>query len=132
MVAISLKAPLRKGVTSIRHEKGRLREAAEHYLAECFSRHTVPHVNEFARQMGMPQRALGRRFTAETGMRIARYFKDAQIARAKELLLTTDLPVSAVADAAAFGTRVTFFRAFKSATGTTPDEFRSRQRLFVS
>jgi transcriptional regulator GlxA family with amidase domain len=118
-------------MTSILAERGRLRESADRYLVECFARQTVPHVNEFARQIDVPQRSLGRWFVAETGMRIARYFKNAQVERAKELLTTTDLPVSAIADAAAFGTRMTFFRAFKRATGMTPDEFRSRQRLLV-
>jgi AraC-like DNA-binding protein len=118
-------------MTSILTGRGRLREAADCYLAECFARQTVPHVNEFARQIHVPQRSLGRWFVAETGTRIGRYFKDAQIERAKELLATTDLPVSTIADAAAFGTRMTFFRAFKRATGLTPDDFRSRQRLLV-
>lgn len=113
---------------SIHHDGRELREAADLYLAECFARRTAPHVNEFARQIGIAQRFLGRLFAAEAGMRIAPYFKNAQLERAKELLMGTDLPVTTIADAAAFGTRVTFFRAFKRATGVTPDEFRSHQR----
>ena len=80
--------------------------AADRYLAECFARRTAPAVNEFARELGVPQRSLGRWFLTEAGVRIGDYFKNVQIERAKELLATTDMPLTAIGDAAAFGTRV--------------------------
>lgn len=53
------------------------------------------------------------------------YFENARIRRAEELLASSALPIDSIAERAGFGTRVTFFRAFKRSTGMTPDEFRA-------
>lgn len=102
--------------------------AADRYLNDCFTAGTPPHVNEFALAMGVSPRSLGRAFRAETGVGVAAYFKNARIARARDLLISSDLSLNAIADAAGFGTRATFFRAFKRATGQTPDDFRAEYR----
>jgi transcriptional regulator GlxA family with amidase domain len=105
-----------------------LRNAADQYLARCFADGTPPHVNEFAREHGLTPRSLGRYFLAEVGVHVSSYFKAARVERAQQLLGTTDLSLNAIAYAAGFGTRVTFFRAFKRATHLTPEEFRARNR----
>lgn len=102
--------------------------AADRYLEECFAAGTPPHVNELAHQAGISPRSLRRAFTAEARMGIASYFKHARIRHAQELLASSDLPLNDIAHHAGFGTRVTFFRAFKRATGMTPDEFRASHR----
>ena len=102
--------------------------AAVRYLEQCFARQTPPHVNEFARETGVSPRSLARAFAAEIGCGVSEYFRKARVARAQHLLATTDLPINAVAYAAGFGTRVTLFRAFKRATGLTPEEFRALAR----
>ena len=48
--------------------------------------------------------------------------------RAKELLLTTDLPVEEIAVRTGYGDRGQFFRQFKSVVGTTPKVFRDQSR----
>jgi AraC family carnitine catabolism transcriptional activator len=65
-------------------------------------------------------------FVAECGQRPSAYLKRAQLERALQLLETTDLPLHEVARCAAFGTHVTFFRAFRRAFGCTPAQHRSR------
>jgi transcriptional regulator GlxA family with amidase domain len=82
-------------------------------------------VNEFAAACGLSPRSVGRIFATEVGTTVARYFKDARLERARDLLVSTDLSVNAIASAAGFGTRVTFFRAFKRATGVSPEQYRS-------
>ena len=52
------------------------------------------------------------------------YLKHARIERAKRLLTQGELPMAAIAATAGFGTRATFFAAFKHATGITPVQFR--------
>ena len=102
-----------------------LRAAADRYLAECFTYETPPHINELAAEVGLSATALTRAFRAQEGIVLSEYLRAARVARARHLLTTTDLPTAVIAYAAAFGTRVTFFRAFRRATGLTPDEYRS-------
>jgi transcriptional regulator GlxA family with amidase domain len=98
--------------------------AADRYLSACFAAGTPPRVNEFAREAGVSPRSLGRVFVAETGIGVAAYFQNARIRQAQDLFASTALSLKAIAYAAGFGTRVTFFRAFKRATGVTPAEYR--------
>lgn len=102
-----------------------LKAAADVYLDSCFTCESAPHVNELAAILGVDRSTLTKLFRAQTGIPASAYLKQAQIARAMELLRTTDLPTHSVAYAAAFGSRITFFRAFKRATGVTPDRYRS-------
>jgi transcriptional regulator GlxA family with amidase domain len=104
------------------------RLAADAYLAECFARETPPHVNELADRFAMTPVQLSRAFVAENSIALAAYLKAARVARAKELLRNTALAIDAVARAAAFGTRTTFFRAFRQATGMSPETW--RRQLF--
>jgi AraC family transcriptional activator FtrA len=100
------------------------RLAADAYLAECFGRGTPPHVNELADRFGMTRAQLRRAFVAENSIPLAAYLKAARVARAKKLLSTTSLNMDDIARAAAFGTRTTFFRAFRQATGMSPQRWR--------
>ncbi|HEX2138781.1 MAG TPA: AraC family transcriptional regulator [Woeseiaceae bacterium] len=105
------------------------RVEADRYLAECFANESAPHINELAARVGLSPTALSRAFRAEEGVALSEYLKIARVARARQLLATTDLPTAAIAYAAGFGTRVTFFRAFRRSTGMTPDEYRSTQKM---
>jgi len=108
--------------------RGSLRPAADRYLEDSFARGTPPHVNEFARLVGLSPSGLRRIFAIETGLAVGAYFKDARIRRAKELLGTTSLSLTEIACSAGFGTRTTMFRSFRRAVGLTPDEYRSQAR----
>lgn len=70
-----------------------------------------------------------RMFKRTTGMPPHRYLADLRVAAAKEMLSLSALPVSQVADACGFSNHPAFSRAFKRATGTTPNEYRA---LFAS
>ena len=67
---------------------------------------------------------LGRIFKEETGMSIARYLQNVRIARAKEMLLQTRLPVIEIAARCGFSDVAYFIRVFKVAERMTPTEFR--------
>ena len=105
-----------------------LQRVADLYLAECFARESPPHVNELACRLGMSATALRRAFASTAGTPLAAYLKSARLVRAQELLRNTGLGLNTVAYACAFGTRVTFFRTFKQATGMTPQEYRMTAR----
>ena len=95
----------------------------------CFDRETPPHVNELARSLRMSLGAFSRAFTTECGEHPSEYLKRAQVARAKTLLATTDLPLNQAGYRSGYGTRVSFYRAFKRATGVTPRKYRDSNKF---
>ena len=101
-----------------------LRQAADAYLATCFARPTPPRASELAATLEVSAHHLSRVFRTIVGVPLFRYLKDAQLAHAKQLLRTTARPMNDIAYAAGFGTRTTFFRAFRRATGVTPTQYR--------
>jgi AraC-like DNA-binding protein len=107
-----------------------LRRAADAYLAGCFTRQTPPRASELAANLGLSAHHLSRTFRALVGRKLSEYLKDAQIAHAKQLLRSTALPMNEIAYAAGFGTRTTFFRAFRRATGgLTPAQYRETSNI---
>lgn len=77
-----------------------------------------------ARQLGVNPAYLSQAFTAFTGMRFTECLNTFRVMRACDLLRETDLPVSAVAFEAGFGSLRTFNRVFMEKTGDTPRRFR--------
>lgn len=71
---------------------------------------------------------LERLFRAQTGYAIGRYRLLCRIAAARELLATTDLPVSEVAARVGIGDTSNFSRYFRRETGFTPQDYRRRAR----
>jgi YesN/AraC family two-component response regulator len=62
------------------------------------------------------------------GMTFTQYVNTYRVNYAKEQLLNQpDKKVSAIATDAGFTNEVSFFRAFKALTGTTPSEFRAKK-----
>lgn len=106
------------------HAKELIRKANS-YLRDCFEAQSPPHVSELAHKMGVAPSTLTRRFRSGVGVNPAAYFKDQQVKCAKRLLLRQRYSVSEIADRAGFGTRRTFFRAFRQRTGVTPDQYRT-------
>jgi AraC-like DNA-binding protein len=107
---------------------GELRAAARAYVRKCFREETQPQVNELAVLLGVRPYELSRLFAIAAGEPLSTYLKRLQIERARRLLRATDLPLNQVAYASGFGTRASFFRAFKKACGCTPLEFRTSRR----
>jgi AraC-like DNA-binding protein len=106
---------------------GDVRDAADAYLRECFRRETPPHVNELAARLQLSIYELSRRFRTDVGELPSSYLKRAQLRRAEHLLRTSALSMNAVGYRSGFGTRVSFYRAFKRAIGITPSSYRQRK-----
>jgi transcriptional regulator GlxA family with amidase domain len=103
-----------------------LRQAADAYLAACFARQTPPRVSELAATLEVSAHHLSSTFQKLVGAPLSPYLKAGQIAHAKHLLRATERPMNEIAYAAGFGTRMTFFRAFRRATGgLTPAQYRA-------
>jgi AraC-like DNA-binding protein len=106
---------------------GDVRDAADAYLRECFRRETPPHVNELAARLQVSIYELSRRFRAAVGEPPSSYLKRAQLRRAEHLLRTSALSMNAVGYRSGFGTRMSFYRAFKRGVGVTPSSYRRRK-----
>jgi AraC-like DNA-binding protein len=101
-----------------------LRRHVDQYLLRCFSAEETPRVSELAEMMGLSRERLSREFTADTGLSLSAYLKRGQIRRAQQLLTTSHISTTKIAYACGFGTRRTFYRAFRRAVGLTPDSYR--------
>ncbi len=104
----------------------RLLRQVNAYLKECFKGQSAPHVSELAITLGCSVSTLSRRFRSRVGVNLSDYFKDQQVACAQRLLRYKRFNVDRIVKQAGFGTRRTFYRAFKRRTGITPSEYRRR------
>ncbi|UEB97841.1 helix-turn-helix domain-containing protein [Pseudomonas sp. HN2] len=72
----------------------------------------------------MSRRTFTRRFREATGSTVTKWLNAQRVARAQELLETTDLPVECIAGEAGFGTPLSFRQQFSIQLGTSPSEYR--------
>jgi AraC-like DNA-binding protein len=100
----------------------------EDYLHDCFERESPPRVDELAQIVGLAPAALSRRFRRRYSLGLAEHLKRLQVDFAERLLRDSELTATQIAYRAGFGTRRTFFRAYRRLKGDTPDAYRSRLR----
>lgn len=100
---------------------GRVAEAA---AAIRRNLHTPVSVDDLATAAGLSRFHFSRLFTEQTGLPPVRYLQEVRIERATGMLVTTALPVKEVAAACGYQSESYFCRAFKGATGLTPNEYR--------
>lgn len=77
-----------------------------------------------AARAGTSERTFLRRFAEATGTTPARYHAQARLARAAELLETSEAPLETVAEAAGFGSAAVLRRAFHARYGLSPGAWR--------
>lgn len=95
-----------------------VRCAQEHFTEEDLS------VNQLARAACMSASALAQQFKREMGVSPSQYIVDLRINKAKELLVSTRQPVSAIAQQIGYADTSAFIRKFRQQTGVTPGKFR--------
>src|SRR3546814_13669511 len=76
----------------------------------------------------MSRRTFTRRFREATGTTVTQWLNAQRVARAQQLLATTDTPIEAVAGAAGFGTPLGLRQQFGAQLGTTPSPERRTYR----
>jgi AraC family transcriptional activator FtrA len=79
---------------------------------------------DLARQAGLSNRTLVRRFHAETGTTPLQWLLNQRVLRARELLEETALPVDAIAGRCGLGTAANLRTHFHRALGISPSEYR--------
>lgn len=85
-------------------------------------------VNDVARVAGVSRRVLERRFAQQLGRTPAAEIRRVRLERAKQLLLQTDLPIPAVAEAAGFGSTEYLAYIFRSDLHLSPSRYRRETR----
>lgn len=103
-----------------------LEEAISQYMSACLSERSVPRVAELADILGVSPVQLHRILTNRGSPTAIRALHARQLDAAKQLLLTTDLTISEVARAAAYGSARSFHRAFRRLTDMSPGDFRRK------
>lgn len=88
--------------------------------------HTTPTAAELAARAGLSERTFLRRFAEATGTTPARYLAQARLARASELLETTEADIEAVAEAAGFASGALLRHHFRAHYGLSPRDWRKR------
>ena len=88
--------------------------------------HATPTAAELAARAGLSERTFLRRFHEATGTTPARYLAQARLARASELLETTDADIEAVAEAAGFASGALLRHHFRAHYGLSPRDWRKR------
>jgi AraC-like DNA-binding protein len=78
-----------------------------------------------AHDLGVSYTTFRRSFKQQTGVAPAQFQNTVRINRARDLLASTELSVSEIAELSGFDTVFYFSRAFKKTTGSTPKAFRS-------
>ena len=105
----------------------RLERAIELYQREFYRTRSVSRVSELAERLGANRPHLSRIVGQILGKPLGDALRERQLAYAAELLVETRLRIAEIANAAAFGTERTFFRAFKRIYGQTPAEYRTQK-----
>lgn len=85
-------------------------------------------MTELARLAGLSISHFARCFRKSTGMPPHRYVKQRRVARAREMLVATNLPVAEIALALGFSDQSHFTRRFREVTGLPPAAYRLQSR----
>lgn len=100
-----------------------VRQYLRHNLDTAF---TVP---ELAAMAGLSTSHFSALFRATTGTSVKDYLKRLRSARARELLITTALPITRIAAMVGYDDALYFSRQFRAVNGVSPSEFRRRADL---
>jgi len=83
--------------------------------------------DQLARELRLSKPALSRRFTRTIGVSFRRLVNDSRIARARELLKSSDYTMTEIAQIVGFGDLPRFDKVFKAVEGASPSIYRQQQ-----
>jgi AraC-like DNA-binding protein len=95
-----------------------------HYLRECYRAQSVARASELAERLRANRATLSRTIAQVLGRSLVAELRERRLAEAARLLRVTDFTIAEVAARSAFGDRSTFFKVFRSAFQTSPNEYR--------
>ncbi|WP_119157269.1 GlxA family transcriptional regulator [Caldimonas tepidiphila] len=120
------------------HRQGGQAQFIEQPVPELPSENRLPGVLEWARERlaeplsldvladaaHMSRRTFTRRFREATGTTVLKWLAGERLARAQQLLETTDMPIEHIATAVGFGTSLSLRQQFAARFGTSPSSYR--------
>jgi transcriptional regulator GlxA family with amidase domain len=120
------------------HRQGGQAQFIEQPVPELPSENRLPGVLEWAREhlaeplsldvladtACMSRRTFTRRFREATGTTVLKWLAGERLARAQQLLETTDMPIERIATAVGFGTSLSLRQHFAAQFGTSPSSYR--------
>jgi two-component system, response regulator YesN len=83
--------------------------------------------DQLARELCLSKPALSRRFTRTIGVSYRRLLNDSRIARARELLSSSEYTMTEIAQIVGFGDLPRFDKVFKAVEGASPSTYRQQQ-----
>ena len=86
-------------------------------------------IDNVAERLGMSRRYFTRLFRKTTGTSWLNYIRNLRLKHAQQLLRATDRSIATIAFECGFEDLSSFYRAFKSATGTSPQRWREGKAL---
>lgn len=90
--------------------------------------HTID-LSAMADTLGFSSAYLTKIFTKHEGMPPSKYIKKYRLTIARQLLLTTDIPIAVIAEQTGFNDQFHFSKTFKAAEGLSPSEYRQKRPL---
>ncbi|HIV98821.1 MAG TPA: DNA-binding response regulator [Candidatus Ornithospirochaeta avicola] len=102
---------------------GNLKTEVEQYIEQNYDREIS--LDEIAQKMGYSTTYFSKLFARTFGISFSQYLVEYRIKKASELLLSSNMPVSAVARSTGFYDSSYFVNTFKKIKGLTPRKFRS-------
>lgn len=87
-----------------------------------------PGLHELARQLGSTERKINASFREHYGLTAQGWLRDERLRTARELLTSTDLPVTDIAESLGYSTAQNFATAFRARFETSPTRFRDDVR----
>ena len=120
------------------HRQGGQAQYIEQPMPQLPSESRVPGVLEWARQhldetlsldmladvANMSRRTFTRRFRETTGTTFIKWLNAERVARAQQLLETTEMPIESIVSEVGFGTPLSMRQQFASQLGTSPSDYR--------
>lgn len=99
------------------------------YMKKCFDTSFAAHysLTGFEQMLNISKYRLCRDFSAAFGVSPLQYLNERRLNAARELLLTTDIPVHEIASSVGFDTTNHFISLFKRSNGLTPGAYRRQQ-----
>jgi len=89
-------------------------------------------LHALARVVNLSSSRLSHLFKSSMGMSLQSYLANQRLQQAAALLESTQVPVKEVSYRVGYRHAPSFARAFKNAFGSSPNDYRSRQRLLLS
>jgi AraC-like DNA-binding protein len=89
-------------------------------------------VEELASLVNLSRSRLSHLFKATTGVSLQTLLSDLRLEKAAELLQSTDMPIKEISYQVGYRHAPSFVRAFRNKVGSSPHDYRSRQRSVLS